>query len=180
MQIFDKTFKEIISAQTIPLIGGLLAGTILAFFTDQLILIPGLLIILPGFLELRGSVSGSIASRLSSGLFLKAINPRHVPKSIIRGNVLASFFLVTLVSFFLGLIALLATFLLTKIFVWKLLFLPVLAAIIADIIETPITMFLTLYFFRKGHDPNNIMGPFITSTGDLTSVLALVLVILLL
>ena len=57
----------------------------------------------------------------------------------------------------------------------EIILLPVIAGVIANAIEIPLTLFVTFYLFKKGHDPNNIMGPFVTSTGDITSILAILI-----
>lgn len=176
--LFDRNFKDILSSQIVSVIGSLLAGTLLALYMDKLFLLPGMLILLPGFLEMRGSISGTFASRLSSGLFLKVINPDKVETRLIRGNVIASFLLAMAVSFALGLVAFLLTLVLLQQSIPQLIIVPLLAGIIANAVEIPLTLFMTLYLFRKGHDPNNIMGPFITSTGDIISILSLLAVMM--
>ena len=52
-------FREIVSAEFISITGGLMAGLILSFMLDKIYLVPGLFILIPGFLEMRGSLSGS-------------------------------------------------------------------------------------------------------------------------
>src|SRR3989338_1533373 len=99
---FDKNFREIFSSQSVSIIGGLIAGILLAAYIDKLLLIPGMLILLPGFLEMRGNISGSLSARISSGLFLKVINPEKSNSRIVRGNITASFLLVLLVTFSIG------------------------------------------------------------------------------
>ncbi|MEM7819821.1 MAG: magnesium transporter [Candidatus Aenigmatarchaeota archaeon] len=175
----DKDFSEIFSSQIISIFGGLIAGTLLVVYINKILLIPGMLILLPGFLEMRGNISGSFASRLSSGLFLRVINPKKIKTKIIRGNLFASFFLAIFISFVLGLIAFLFSYFIFGIFSFKIIFIPVFAGIIANSIEIPITLFTTLYLFNRGHDPNNIIGPFITSTGDITSIVSLLMVVVL-
>ncbi len=91
--LFDKSFKEILGSQIISVLGGLFAGAILGYYTKDLLLIPSMLIILPGFLEMRANVSGPLASRLSSGLFLGIINSKMLSddkKKSRKGNILAS------------------------------------------------------------------------------------------
>lgn len=179
MEIFDKKFKEIFSSQLISIIGGLIAGTFLAVYTDKIFLIPGILILLPGFLEMRGNISGSMAARLTSGMYLGVVKPTRIKTKIVQGNVLASFLLVIMVSFVLGIIAFAFNFLTLGVFTPKIIFIPLIAGIIANLIEVPLTLFFTFYFFRKGYDPDNMMGPFVTSTGDITSIVSLLLVVLL-
>ncbi|MEK6973480.1 MAG: magnesium transporter [archaeon] len=179
MPIFNSKFKEIFSAQLISIFGGLIAGTILAIYTDKILLIPGMLILLPGFLEMRGNISGTLASRITSGLFLKVIDQNKINTRIIRQNIWASFLLAIFISLVLGIVAFGFNYFAMGIFLPKIIWIPVIAGIIANAIEIPLTIFSTFYFFRKGHDPDNIMGPFVTSTGDVTSVLALLIALVL-
>ncbi|MFH1237098.1 MAG: magnesium transporter [Candidatus Aenigmatarchaeota archaeon] len=178
MGFFDKDFREILSSQTVSVIIGLVAGTILALYTDQILLIPGMLIILPGFLEMRGNISGSFACRLSSGLFLGVVNPDKLNTRLTRGNMIASFAMVLVLTSVIGILAFIFTYMAFNIIVIKLLLLPVIAGVIANAIEIPLTLFMTFYLFRKGHDPNNIMGTIVTSTGDITSIISLLVAIL--
>ncbi len=175
MDIFDKNFKDIFSAQMVSIIGGLIAGTILAIYTNKILLIPGILILLPGFLEMRGNISGTLASRLSSGLFLGVVDANKMKTKTTEVNVLASFLLAVFVSLALGLLAFLFNFFVLHIFTPIMILLPIIAGMIANAIEIPMAIFVTFYLFRKGHDPNNIMGPFVTSTGDITSIVSLLI-----
>lgn len=180
MEIFDINFKEIFSSQLVSIAGGLIAGTILAIYTNKILLIPGMLILLPGFLEMRGNISGSFASRLSSGLFLGAIKPDNLKTKIIQGNLLASFLLAIFVSFALGLIAFVFNFFVFHNLTIQIILLPLIAGVIANAIEITSTLFFTFYLFKKGHDPNNIMGPFVTSTGDIVSIVSLLIALVIL
>ena len=175
MPFLDRNFFEILGSQAVSLAGGIVAGTLLAVYTDQLLLLPGIFIMLPGFLEMRGNISGSFSSRISSGLFLGIIRARSPSRKIIRGNLAASFILATAVSLLLGIIAFVFSFFIGGVVFPEIIILPLIAGVLANAIEIPLTLFATIYLYRKGHDPNNIMGPFITSTGDVISVLSLLL-----
>lgn len=172
-------FREILFSQFISVGGGLLAGTILAIWTDKILLIPGMLILLPGFLGLRGNISGSMAARLGSGLFLRFIKPGKIKKNrIVRGNVTASFLLAIIVSLAIGLMAFIFTLVFFGVSYPKIILIPLFAGIISNIIEIPLALFFTIYLFKKGHDPDNIMGPFVSTVGDIVSILSLLIVIL--
>ena len=172
---FDKNFWEISFTQAITLIVGLVTGTLLVIYTDNLLLIPGMLILLPGFLAMRGNISGSLTSRIGSGLFLGFINPEKKNSRIVRGNVTASFLLAITVSLFLGLIAFGFNYWTIGVYAPEIIFIALLAGIIANSIAIPLALFFTFYFFKKGHDPDNIMGPFVTTTGDLISIVSLLI-----
>jgi len=179
-KLFDKGFKEILSAQFFAIISGLIAGIVLAVYTDKIFLIPGMLIILPGFMAMRGSISGTFASRISSGLFLRVINPKETHSQLIKGNIRGSFMLGIIVSLVLGLIAFLFNYFIMGSLTPLIILIPFLAGILSNFILTPLTLFATIYIFKKGHDPNNIIGPFIMTVGDVTSIVSLLLVVFLL
>ena len=173
-----KDFDEILTAEMASTAGGLAAGTLLAFITNQIELIPALLIFLPGFLEMRGSISGSLAARLSSGLFLGAERPRMRKNRILRGNVAAALLLVVIVSLVLGAVAFLANAALFGIHDSRIIGIALVAGILSNLIEIPVTVLATFWLFRHGHDPNNIMGPYVTTTGDISSIISIFIAVL--
>ncbi len=170
-------FKEIFTAEIISVTGGLVAGILLATLENKLLLIPGLLIFIPGFLEMRGNISGSLASRLSSALHLGKIEPKIKKDRFLIENTLAAFFLAVLVGFMLGAIAMIAVYILFNVFYFPIIYVAVVAAVIANIIEIPSTVFTTFWIFRKGHNPDNIMGPYVTTSGDIISLVALLIAV---
>ncbi|MFA6887897.1 MAG: magnesium transporter [Candidatus Woesearchaeota archaeon] len=177
MKIFDMNFKEIFFSQIVSVAGGLIAGTVLAIYTEKILLIPSMLILLPGFLEMRANITAPLASRLSSGLFLGVIHAKSNPTrtKIIQGNVIASFVLSGIVSLLLGLIVFFVNYFFLQVYTPKLIVVVLFAGILANAIEIPLTLFATFYLFKKGHDPNNIMGPFLTSSGDIISIISILL-----
>lgn len=172
-----KDFDEIVTAEMASTTGGLVAGTMLAFITNQIELIPALLIFLPGFLEMRGNISGSLSARLSSALFLGAAKPKVRKNRILRGNLLAALLLVVAVSLVLGIVAFAANMAFFGIYDFSIIYIALIAGLLSNVVELPIAVFVTFWLFRHGHDPNNIMGPYVTTTGDISSVLAIFIAI---
>ncbi|MBS3153458.1 magnesium transporter [Candidatus Woesearchaeota archaeon] len=179
MSLFDKEFNEILSGQIVSLIGGLIAGILLAVYTDNILLIPAMFILIPGFLELRGNISGSLSARLSSGLFLGVIKPKINSDYLLVGNVIASFILTLAISALLGSLAFLIEYLIFGILFVKIIYIAIIAGLLANIISIPFSVYFTFYLFRKGHDPNNVMGPFLTALGDVVSMLSLLAAVVL-
>jgi mgtE-like transporter len=175
---FWKDFDEILTAEMASITGGLLAGTILAFVINKIELIPAIFIFLPGFLEMRGNISGSLSARLSSGLFLGAAKPRVKKNRILKGNVLASIFLVIAVSTILGIVALIANAAIFGIYDYRIIGIALIAGLLSNLIEIPLTVMTTFWLFRHGHDPNNIMGPYVTTTGDISSIISIFIAVL--
>ncbi len=174
---FWKDFDEILTAEMASTAGGLIAGTMLAFITNQIELIPALLIFLPGFLEMRGNISGSLAARLSSGLYLGAERPRLRRNRILKGNVAAAMILAIVVSIILGVVAFFANMAFFGILDYRIIGIALIAGLLSNIVEIPIAVLTTFWLFRHGHDPNNIMGPYVTTTGDISSIIAIFIAI---
>lgn len=168
-----KDFNEIFTAEIISVTGGVVAGVALAFLVNRLELVPALFIALPGFLEMRGSIGGSLSARLSSALFLGYLRPRVSNQRILRGNVIASFVLATLVGLALGFVAYALELLLFGIAFPQIVLIMLLAGILSNVIEIPLTVVTTFTFFRRGVDPSNVMGPYVTTIGDIVSVVSI-------
>jgi mgtE-like transporter len=168
-----KDFKEILGSEIISVTGGLVAGIILAFATGQIALVPGLFILLPGFLEMRGNISGTLAARLGSGLWTGLVKPRVRRNRVMRGNLIADVFLAIVVSVVLGIVAYFASSLLFGIENIALVYIALIAGLLSNVIEIPATVLTTFWLFRHGHDPDNIMGPYVTTVGDIISVVSL-------
>ena len=172
-----KDFDEILTAEMASTAGGLAAGTMLAFITNKIELIPALLIFLPGFLEMRGNISGSLSARLSSALFLGVTKPKVKKNRILRGNVAAAMLLVVVVSLILGLVALFANWIFFGVLDHRIILIAVIAGMLSNLIEIPVSVLTTFWLFRHGHDPQNIMGPYDTAIGDVSSIISIFIAI---
>lgn len=177
MNIFTKDSKEILFTQIISITGGLIAGSFLAFALDKVYLIPGFFILLPGLLDMRGSVSGSLAARLSSGLHLEIIKPKSPMNRIVIGNIKAVFLMTIVISSLIGLIAYLVNYFLFGFNFPKIILISLFAGTLSNFIEIPMTVFLTFWLFKRGFDPDNIMGPYVSTSGDIVTVLSLLLAV---
>ncbi len=172
-RIIDKDFREIFVSELVSVTGGLLTGTFLLNLVDKIELIPGLFILLPGFLEMHGNIFGSLAARLGTLLHLKHIKPKFKYTKLLAINVYASLLLILVVSLFLGIFAYLLNLIIFKVNVPILITVTLIAAVIALLIEIPLTIATTFWLFKKGYDPDDIMGPYITTVGDIISVVSL-------
>ncbi len=174
-KVIDKDFLEIVSAEFISVTGGVLAGVLLTLLTGKIELIPALLILLPGFLEMRGNISGSLAARLGASLHLKKIRTNLKSNKLLNENVIASIILAIIVSIALGIIAYLITYFIFDINNTNIIFIALIASILSTIIEIPLTVITTFWLFKHKYDPDDIMGPYVTTIGDVVSVISLII-----
>ena len=172
----SKDFRESISIETISITGAIAAGFILASGLKLIDSIPSLLILIPGFLGIHGSISTSIASRIAAGLFLGAIKPTFKPQRILVGNAVAGVILSLSLSLFLGIAAYSLEFLLSGKSSPQVIMISLMASVISSPIMITTTIIFSIWFFRKHFDPNNIMGPYMTTLGDIIGIIVLILI----
>lgn len=173
----ESIIKESLIALLICAIGDLIAGIILGKMTFFLETFPGLLVIIPGAIGMRGNIFGSFASRLSSNLHIGIISPKFEFSQDLNYNIFSSFVLTLVLSLFLGIIAKILCVLLHQpsMDLIDFILISIVAGIISNLIILPITMFVSFKSFEHGWDPDNITSPIIAAFGDLFTLPAIIL-----
>jgi mgtE-like transporter len=128
-------------------------------------------------MEMRGNISGSLSARLTSGLFVGVMKYRHERQNVIKGNIFGAMALVIAVSLALGVFAYLLGNFAFGVARPEIILVALIAGLLSNLIEVPLTIITTLWLFRHGHDPSNIMGPYVTTIGDVISILSLLIAI---
>ncbi|KXA95139.1 hypothetical protein AKJ65_02440 [candidate division MSBL1 archaeon SCGC-AAA259E19] len=153
------------------------AGSILGGMESEFRILPGLLVMVPPLLGLRGNISGALASRLGTGLHQGIIDPGSLWGPEVRTNVGASVFLTFMVSVVAGFLALAVTILTGNSFSFLLLSRLVLIAVLAGMLSSAglisLTVMVALFSYRRGWDPDNVTSPLMASIGDLVTVLSI-------
>lgn len=169
--------KEGLIALLICALGDLVAGIILGKMTFFLKMFPGLLVLIPGAIGMRGNIFGSFASRLSTNLHIGIISPKFELSDDLNHNIFASFVLTLFLSLFLAIVAkgLCLLFNFESISIFDFVIISVLAGIISNIIMLPITMFISFKSFKHGWDPDNVTTPIIAAFGDLFTLPAIII-----
>ena len=83
------TIKEGLIALLICAVGDLIAGIILGKMTFFLETFPGLLVIIPGAIGMRGNIFSSFASRLSTNLHIGLVSPQFEFSEQLNYNIFA-------------------------------------------------------------------------------------------
>ena len=168
--------KESLIALLICAIGDLCAGVILGKMTFFLEAFPGLLVIIPGAIGMRGNIFGSFASRLSTNLHIGIISPKFQFSEDLNYNIFSSFVLTLVLSLFLAIIAKILCILLHQpsMELVDFILICVIAGIISNLIMLPITMLVSFKSFKHGWDPDNITSPIIAAFGDLFTLPAII------
>ncbi len=170
------SIKEGLIALLICAVGDLIAGIILGKMTFFLETFPGLLVIIPGAIGMRGNIFGSFASRLSTNLHIGIISPEFEFSEQLNYNIYASFVLTLVLSIFLGIVGKVFCILLhyPSMELIDFILICTLAGIISNLIMLPITMFVSFKSYEHGWDPDNITSPIIAAFGDLFTLPAII------
>jgi mgtE-like transporter len=173
--LVKEMFKQSLPLLILCGIGGLFTGNILAVMTPLFRSIPGLFIIVPGVIALRGNISTAFGSRLGSAYHLGIISQDDMWNDVLKQNILGSILLSVIVSGVLGLFAYFASVFLFDVFPNPFILIGsvLLAGIISGFVLTFLTVVIIYFVFKRGYDPDNITGPALSTVGDIITMLAL-------
>jgi len=168
--------KEMLK-QSLPLLifcglGGIVAGSTLGVMADIIQNIPGLIVVIPAIIALRGNISTAFGSRLGSAYHLGIIDAENMWNNELKQNVIGSLVLSFLISTIIGILAYGTTILFFDVHPdpLKLISIVLLAGIISAIILTLMTIVIIFIVFKRGYDPDNITGPALATFGDIVTM----------
>jgi mgtE-like transporter len=171
--------KEMV-IQSLPLlifcgIGGIIAGRTFEIMTDILRNIPGLIVVIPAIIALRGNISTAFGSRLGSAYHLGIIDADKMWNEELKQNIIGSLILSFFVAIIIGILALFTTIIFFNIYpdYFKLILIVIISGIISAIILTILTIFIIFLVFKRGYDPDNITGPALATFGDIITMLCI-------
>lgn len=178
-----RVFFEMLAVVLFTPLLDILAGTVLEPQLERFVEFPVLLVLVPPFVAMAGSLGGVLSSRLSSKLQLGIVTPRGIPEgpAIVDAGLVVAF---AVVSFpFLGALGVAYTMISGSLSpgIGALVGGTLLAGVAASVfVALPTAYYIAILTTRRGLDPDNHSVPVITSVMDLTGILALLLVLSLL
>ncbi|MBP1909167.1 magnesium transporter [Methanolobus bombayensis] len=163
--------REALPFELMATIGGVISGLILSGMSDELALIPGLIVITPAVLGMRGNISCTLGSRLGSAIHMGLITKIDRNPELIN-NVSGSLLLGIIMSVILGMAGHLITIALglESAGMLRLTAIAVLAGFSSGLILSIVAVLLALGMFRFGFDPDNVVTPSIATIGDIVSM----------
>lgn len=156
----------------------LLAGLTLGHNTERLEDLPGLLLMVPAAIALRGNIFGALGSRLGTAIHAGTFRLSLRPSSVVGENVLASLALTISTSLALALLAKAAAVVFgvaDSISTGGFVVISMIGGTLASAAVLVTALALTSGSVRFGWDPDNVTAPLVTAVGDVATVPALVL-----
>lgn len=171
-------YRGALPVVVVSLVAGLFAGTILGSDTMRAGIesVPGLLLLLPAFLATRGGVYGSLGARLSSGLYQGVIEPRFELDERVTNAVLASFINGMAVCVFIAVVAFVVLLVLgQRGSLIQLVGIMLVAGFLSALLMLSVLVSIVFVGYRRGIDPDNLVGPLVTTLGDVFGVFFLLI-----
>jgi mgtE-like transporter len=170
--------KEVVK-QSLPLLiicglGGIITGNFLGAMIELFKEIPGLLVVIPAVIALRGNINTALGSRLGSAYHLGIIDAENMWNNELKQNILGSLILSFLISLIIGILAYISSIVL-QIYPNPLILISivVIAGGLSGIILAFLTVIIIYVVFKRGYDPDNITGPALATFGDIITILCI-------
>ena len=154
-------------------------GLVLAASESTLSQLPGLLLLLPGAIALRGNIFGSMGSRLGTAAHMGTFGLSYRIDSVLIQNLLASGSLSLISSLILAILAKCTASvfgLSPAMSLADFIVISVLGGLLSSIVLAAITIVLSVGSVKYEWDLDNVVAPLVTTTGDLLTVPSLILV----
>ena len=154
-------------------------GLVLAVSESTLSQLPGLLLLLPGAIALRGNIFGSMGSRLGTAAHMGTFGLSYRVDSVLVQNLLASGSLSLISSLILAVLAkgtASAFGLSPAMTLADFIVISVLGGLLSSVVLAVVTTALSVGSVKYEWDLDNVVAPLVTTTGDLLTVPSLILV----
>ncbi len=155
-----------------------IAGATLGAITGTLKDLPGLLVMIPAAIGLRGNVFSALGSRLSTTVHLGTFRLSARRDSVVGQNIAAAMVLTLGISLLLSAgaaVLVLGLGISDSPRLWSLALVSILGGAIASIVVLGVTILLTLAATRFGWDLDNLVAPIVSTMGDVLTIPALFL-----
>ncbi|MCD4797680.1 MAG: magnesium transporter [Methanosarcinales archaeon] len=179
--ITPSTLKEGFSGLLLMSLMSLVAGMVLGKMTGILESLPALILLITPAIGMRGNIFGAMGSRLGTALHTGMFSTSLKSYSILSQNIYASMINTVLISFALGLMAWGVALLLKieSIGMVEFVLISMIGGIISSFFVLLITVGVAVTGYKRGWDIDNMSAPIITAAGDMVTLPALFLAVIL-
>jgi len=168
----SKIIKQSFFALVICAAADIFAGFSIAKMSHLLALYPGLIILIPSSINLRGNIFGSFGARLGTSFHTGEISPPLDRSEALRqqvgGVAVQTLFMPLVLAFVVkgfGQVAGLET-----MSIYDLVLIAVVSSLLSGAVLLAFTLAMINQSFKKGWDPDNISVPLITAAGDVITI----------
>jgi mgtE-like transporter len=165
--------RQSLVALTLGLVASLIAGLTLGSISATLEELPGLLVLVPAAIGMRGTIFGALGSRLGTAVHTDTLRFNRRADTVLGQNVLAAAVLSVSTSAALAVLAKAVAVgfgLADTISILDFLVISLVGGVLASVLVLAVTVALAAASARFGWDPDNVMAPLVTAIGDVVTL----------
>jgi Permease, similar to cation transporters len=173
-------YHQTLPVMLIALLGGLIAGVLLEEVLVVIERLPGLLVMVPVFLATRGNVYAALGGRIASGLHQGLIAPRFRGDPRLIQAIIASFINAIAVAVVIAVISWSSLLVLGRpvASLFELIAIMLIASVLAATVLIVGLLSIIFTGYRRGIDPDNLVGPVVTTLGDIFGMVSIVVAVM--
>ena len=173
----QRTLRQGLVALALSTLAGFVAGLTLAHITGTLQELPGLIVLIPAAVGMKGTIFGAIGARLGTANVAGLLEPTLRPGSVLQRNVYVAVVTTFSSALWLAVLSVLASaaFGEPSISLWRLATVSIVGGAIGSGLILMITLVLSVLSYRRGWDLDSVSTPMVTALGDMTTLPSLFL-----
>jgi mgtE-like transporter len=173
----QRTLRQGLVALALSTLAGFVAGLTLAHITGTLQDLPGLIVLIPAAVGMKGTIFGAIGARLGTANVTGLLEPTLRPGSVLQRNVYVAVVTTFSSALWLAVLSVLASaaFGQPSISLWRLATVSIVGGAIGSALVLMITLTLSVLSYRRGWDLDSVSTPMVTALGDMTTLPSLFL-----
>lgn len=172
-----RTIRQGFVALVVASLGNLIAGLTLGSITGTLERLPGLMVLVPAAIGMRGNIFGALGSRLGTSVHAGLFEATRRREGVLYQNVAAASVLTLAISLGLGIVAkaLSVAFGITSMSLLDFVVISILGGVLSSVVVALFTVALSVRAFRRGWDLDSVAAPLVTAVGDVVTLPSLFL-----
>jgi len=173
----QRTLRQGLVALALSTLAGFVAGLTLAHITGTLQELPGLIVLIPAAVGMKGTIFGAIGARLGTANVAGLLEPTLRSGTVLQRNVYVAVVTTFSSALWLAVLSVLASaaFGEPSISLWRLATVSIVGGAIGSALILMITLALSVLSFRRGWDLDSVSTPMVTALGDMTTLPSLFL-----
>ena len=174
---YGRDYAESLAAVSVYILGGVVAGSFMLLGRNVFRRRPELLVIIPPLQDLKGNLYSSLGSRVSTKLHLGLIRPVIRDRRLME-DLLASMASSMSMNILIGVVGyVIANAMGFSVSPFFFVSLALLSSLLIFAFLFPVTIAASIYSFRRGLDPDNVVAPLVQTLGDMITLPSLFLVL---
>ena len=173
----QRTLRQGLVALALSTLAGFVAGLTLAHITGTLEELPGLIVLIPAAVGMKGTIFGAIGARLGTANVAGLLEPTLRPGGVLQRNVYVAIVTTFSSALWLAVLSVLASaaFGEPSISLWRLATVSIVGGALGSALILMITLALSVLSYRRGWDLDSVSTPMVTALGDMTTLPSLFL-----